>query len=62
MSWSMSKRKFKRLAKKSLDITFADIVNTPPEKKKAVDELMDRVARKSCEMQNNILKDYDNEN
>lgn len=53
----MKTKKFKRLAKKSLGITFEDIVSTPPEKQEAVDELMDRVARKSCEEQNKLLKE-----
>lgn len=52
----MNVRKFKRLVKKSLDITFEDIVSTPPEKQEAVDELMERVARKSCEEQNKLLR------
>ena len=56
----MKTKKFKRLAKKSLDITFEDIVNTPPEKREAVDELMDRVARKTCEEQNKLLKESNN--
>ena len=58
----MNIRKFKRLVKKSLDITFEDIVDTPPEKREAVDELMDRVARKSCEEQNKLLRGSNDKN
>lgn len=50
----MDKRKFKRLAKKSLDMDFRKeptLIDLTHD-----DELMDRALRKSCETQNETLR------